>query len=129
MAADQLPVEVQRFIEAHVNSAERLEVLLLLHRMPDRAWRAEDVSKEVYTVPASATLRLEALVASGFLSSTGGANPEYRYQPRTPDLARGADALAAAYRADRVKVIKSIFKQAPDPVQSFAESFRLRGRD
>ena len=129
MPGGDLSPIVQQFISEHVNSAERLEVLLLLHRQPDRGWRAVDVSKEVYTVPASATLRLESLVAAGFAVSAGGADPEYRYQPRTPELAAGVDALAAAYRQDRVKVIKHIFNQPPDPVQSFADAFRLRGKD
>lgn len=129
MAGGDLSPFVQQFIAEHINSAERLEVLLLLHRLPDRGWRAVDVSKEVYTVPAAATLRLEALVASGFAVSSGGADPEYRYQPRTPELAQGVDALAAAYRQDRVRVIKTIFNQPPDPVQSFADAFRLRGKE
>lgn len=121
--------DVRQFIAEHIDSAEQLEVLLLLHRLPDRAWRSVDVSKEVYTVPASATLRLEGLAAAGFVTSAGGADPVYRYEPRSEELARRVDELAAAYRSDRVAVIKTLFDRRPDPLQSFSDAFRLRGKD
>lgn len=129
MARGDLSPEVRRFIGEYIANAEQLEVLLLLHRFPDRRWKAQDVSKEVYTVPAAATMRLERLVATGFLTSTGTADPEYHYQPANPTLAQGVEALAAAYRADRVSVIKTIFDKGPDPLQSFSDAFRLRGKD
>lgn len=129
MDRGDLTPEVRRFIADHIDNAERLEILLLLHRQPEKRWRALEVSREVFTVPASATLRLEGLVAAGFAASTGESDPEYHYSPRAPQLAEGVEALAAAYRADRVSVIKCIFNKGPDPVQSFADAFRLRGRE
>jgi hypothetical protein len=124
----ELPPEVARFIAEHIDAAEQLEILLLLHREPEREWTALDVSQAIYTVPASATLRLEGLAASGFVASTGGGDPRYRFAPRSEALRAQVDVLAEAYRADRVAVIKLIFSRPPDPVQSFADAFRLRGK-
>lgn len=121
-----VPVDVQRFIAANIDSAEQLEVLLLLHRRPDRGWRAHDVSREIFTVPAAATLRLESLVELGFLRSDGAADPEYRYQPRSEALGTDARALADAYRADRVGVLSLVFRRPPDPLRSFSDAFRIR---
>jgi hypothetical protein len=123
---DHFP-EVQRFIAEHIDAAEQLEILLLLHRDPEKQWTAADVSQAIYTVPASATMRLEGLVAAGFVATTGGADPRYSYQPRNDGLGSQVDVLAEAYRADRVAVIKLIFAQPPDPLQSFANAFKLRG--
>lgn len=120
--------EIHRFVAEHIDSAEKLEILLLLQRSPEKRWTALDVSQAIYTVPASAIMRLEALVAEGFAASSGGADPLYSYAPRSEDLRRQIDALAAAYRADRVSVIKLIFARPPDPLQSFADAFRLRGK-
>ena len=128
MKSGELPPEVARFIAEHIDAAEQLEILLLLHRDPSREWTALDVSQAIYTVPASATLRLEALAASGFVASTGGGDPRYRYAPGSEGLGRQVDVLAEAYRADRVSVIKLIFSRPPSPVQSFADAFRLRGK-
>ena len=120
--------EIQRFVAEHIDSAEKLEILLLLQRNPEKQWTALEVSQAIYTVPASATMRLEALVAEGFLASAGGADPRYSYGPRSDTMRSQVDSLAAAYQADRVSVIKLIFARPPDPVQSFADAFRLRGK-
>ena len=120
--------EVQRFVAEHIDSAEQLEILLLLQRSPEKQWTALDVSQAIYTVPASATLRLEALTAQGFIASSGGADPQYSYHPKSEVLRTQIEALSAAYRADRVSVIKLIFSRPPDPLQSFADAFRLRGK-
>jgi hypothetical protein len=125
-AGDRFP-EVQRFINEHIDAAEQLEILLLLHRSPERQWTATDVSQAIYTVPASATMRLESLVATGFAASGGGADPRYWYDPKDDTLRQQVDVLAEAYRTDRVAVIKLIFAQPPDPLQSFADAFKLRG--
>ena len=122
-----VPPAVQRFIAENVDSAEQLEVLLLLHRHPDRGWRAHDVSREIFTVPAAATLRLESLVELGFLVSDGAADPEYRYRPRSAGQGAEVQALADAYRASRVEVLGLVFRRPPDPVRSFSDAFRIRG--
>jgi hypothetical protein len=129
VSADRISPEVRQFIAEHIETAEQLEILLLLHRSGEKEWTALDVSQAIYTVPASATMRLEGLVAHGFLSSTGGADPRYQYAPRTDQLRKQVDALSEAYRVDRVGVIKLIFSKPPDPLQSFSDAFKLRGND
>jgi hypothetical protein len=125
----QAPVspEVKAFVAQYVDAAEQLDILLLLARNPDRAYTAAEVSQAVFTVPASATMRLEGLVAHGILSTNAGADPRYQYAPANPALARSIEQLDAAYRADRVGVIKLIFDRPPDPVQTFADAFRFKG--
>ena len=129
MAEGGIPPEVQRFIAENIDAAEQLDILLLLHRNRDRSYTALEVSQAVFTVPASATMRLEGLVARGLLSSTGASDPRYQYAPRDPTMATRADELATAYQTDRVGVIKLIFARPPDPVQTFADAFRLKGRE
>lgn len=128
MSGQELPPEVPRFIAEHIDAAEQLEILLLLQRDSAKQWTALDVSQAIYTVPASATMRLESLVSSGFASTTGGADPRYTYDPRTEELRARVEVLAEAYRRNRVEVIKLIFARPPDPLQSFADAFKLRGK-
>lgn len=129
MAEGKISPEVQRFVGDTIDAAEQLDILLLLHRERDRSFTAMEVSQAVFTVPASATMRLEGLVARGLLSSTGAADPRYQYAPRDQAAARSVDELAAAYQKDRVGVIKLIFARPPDPAQTFADAFRIKGRD
>ena len=128
MAQAGIPPEVQRFIAENIDAAEQLDILLLLYRSPERSYTALEVSQAVFTVASAATLRLEGLVARGLLSSSGEADPAYRYKPATEELAKRADQLAAVYHANRVGVIQLIFARPPDPLQTFADAFRLKGK-
>lgn len=129
MSTDPLLPEVEQLISRYLSSAEQLDILLLLHREPEKRWSAADVSKAIFTVPTSATLRLEELVRAGFLLSTGEGDPRYWYSPRPESLRSQVDALAASYLTDRVAVINRIFEKPVDPVRSFADAFRLRRED
>lgn len=126
MSSKQIGPEVHKFIAQHINAAEQLDILLLLHGSPDRDWSAADVSQAIFTVPTAATVRLEALAAAGFVRSSGGTDPRYRFDPSSDALRDQVDQLAAAYRADRVGVINLVFQKPVDPIQSFADAFRLR---
>jgi hypothetical protein len=126
LSSRSLPPEVERLISGHFDSAEQLDILLLLHGQPERQWVATEVSKAIFSVPTSATRRLKELVAAGFLLSMGEGDPRYWYSPESESLRVQVDALAAAYRADRVAVINRIFQKPTDPVKSFANAFRLR---
>jgi len=126
MSQAEIPDAVRAFIAQNIESAELLETLLLVHSGADREWTPEEVARSIYTVPASATRRLEQLVAMGLASSNGAPIPAYRYAPATSALGGQVDALAAAYRANRVAVINQIYSTPPDPLRSFADAFKLR---
>ncbi|HEX6040651.1 hypothetical protein [Longimicrobium sp.] len=124
MSQADIPQVVRAFIAQNIESAELLETLLLVHSAPQREWTPDDVARSIYTVPASAIRRLEQLVALGLAAR--GAGEAYRYAPGTPEQARHVDALAAAYRANRVAVINLVYATPPDPLRSFADAFKLR---
>lgn len=126
MSQQQIPAEVQQFVAEYITSADQLDILLLLHSRPEEQWTARQVSEAVFTVPTSATLRLEQLAAAGLLSSDGAADPRYQYSPMSPALRARMDALALAYRENRVGVIQLVFQKPVDPLKSFADAFRLR---
>ena len=126
MSQSQIPESVRAFIAQNIESAELLETLLLVHSGQEREWKPEDVASSIYTVPASATRRLEQLVALGLVSSNGAPNPAYRFAPGSTALREQVDQLAAAYRANRVGVINLVYATPPDPLRSFADAFKLR---
>jgi hypothetical protein len=126
MSQAEIPDIVRRFVAQHIDSAELLETLLLVHSAPGREWTPDEVARSIYTVPAGATRRLEQLVSLGLAASNGAADPAYRYAPVSTALAEQVDALAAAYRGARVAVINLIYNQPPDPLRSFADAFKIR---
>ena len=118
--------EVKRFILDHIDTVEELEVLLHLRASPDRAFTADDVSRDLRTDPRSAAARLQDLVADGLVAAE--ADGTWRYGPRTADLDRIAGALAEAYTTRRVAVIELIATRPSENVRSFAEAFRIHRR-
>lgn len=114
------------FIAQHVDTAELLDTLILVHSAPGRDWTPEDVARAIFTVPAGATRRLEELVHRRLAASTGGANPVYRYAPASAALREQVDMLAAAYRTNRVAVVNLVYERPRDALRSFSDAFRVR---
>jgi predicted ArsR family transcriptional regulator len=116
---------VQRFIDAHINSVEQLEVLLLLRSDPQRSWMSNEVSKELATSPDAAALRLADLAEQGLIEAEGDPVPHYRYGTPSRKVAADVAAVAEAYAKRRVSVISAIFSEPTGPAESFSDAFRL----
>jgi hypothetical protein len=129
LRAGDLPEVVRRFIVDHVDSVEQLEILLLLHQHPERAWDAESVARELRISALSASDRLEDQARAGLLARVEGSPGGYRYAPGTPALDEAVAGLAKAYAERRVTVINLIFSKPIDKIRTFADAFRLRKGD
>ncbi len=126
MHASDLPEGVRWFILHHINSVEQLEILLLLHGHPGRAWSADAVARELRIAPASAGERLEDMVRDRLFVRQGVSPKEYRYGPENMKLDDAVRGLAAEYVKRRVTVINSIYSKPIDKIRTFADAFRLR---
>lgn len=126
MSSDALPAPVKQLLARHIQSVEQLEVLLLLHSQPARAWTAPEVYDVIRSSEASIAARLQAFTAAGFLIEEKGPPQTFRYAPNDRDLRSALDMTASAYQTWRVRVIEAIFAPETNPVQSFADAFRLR---
>ena len=130
MRTGDLPEVVGRFITERIDSVEQLEILLLLHRHPERTWTAEAVARELRISALSAGERLEDLARDAILSRGEGPAVEYRYAPARPGLEEAVAGLARAYAERRVTVINLIFSKPVDKIRTFADAFLLRkGKD
>ncbi|MCE9669197.1 hypothetical protein LY474_15395 [Myxococcus stipitatus] len=119
-------MRVQRFITTHIDSLEKLEVLLLLRSHAGREWTASSVSLELRITESSAAARLADLTERKLLVSDGGAPPVYRFSPASSEDVQAVTELAAVYGARRVSVISFIFSRPLDKVRGFAEAFVLK---
>jgi predicted transcriptional regulator len=121
-----IPPRVQRFISTHIDSLEKLEVLLLLKSRADREWTAHDVSQELRITDSSAAMRLSDLTARRLLVESGSAPSSYRYSPASTEDVQDINELQATYSTKRVSVISFIFSKPLDKVRGFADAFRLK---
>jgi hypothetical protein len=120
--------DVQAFIASHVESVGELEVLLLLYHSRPRAWKADDLARELRIDPAWAAEQLAQLCARGLLRCTDPpSNPsEYFYSSDSPALDAAVAGLDKAYADRRVAVIALIYSKPPDALRSFSDAFRFR---
>lgn len=126
MHASDLPEGMRWFILHHINSVEQLELLLLLHGHPGRAWSTDVVARELRIAPASAGEQLEDMVRDRLFVRQGVSPKEYRYGPENMKLDDAVRGLAAEYMKRRVTVINSIYSKPIDKIRTFADAFRLR---
>jgi len=119
-------MRVQRFITTHIDSLEKLEVLLLLRSQSGREWTASSVSLELRITESSAAARLADLAERKLLVSDGGTPPVYRFSPASSEDVQAVTELAAVYGSRRVSVISFIFSRPLDKVRGFAEAFVLK---
>ncbi len=129
MHESELPNGVSRFITHHIHSVEQLEILLLLHRHPERAWSADAVARELRIAPESAGERLEGMVHHRLFVRQGVSPKEYRYGPENMKLDDTVRDLAAEYMKRRVMVINLIYSKPIHKIRTFADAFRLTKGD
>jgi hypothetical protein len=121
-----LPQRVQRFLMTHIDSIEKLEVLLLLRNRAEREWTASEVALELRITEASAAARLAELASVGLFISNRGTPAAYRYSPASSEDVRSISELATTYSERRVSVITFIFSKPQERVRGFADAFLLR---
>jgi hypothetical protein len=81
-----LPVDaLAAFLTTVVESADRLDLLLLLHRTAPRSWNASNAAREVQMTMEAVERELEALCARGLLTVTIGADVSYAFKPLDTD--------------------------------------------
>ena len=122
MSGGELPAGVRSLIARHISSALDLEVLLAL-RGDERAWRPDELARELRTDPTATEAALRSLAEALILAVDGDG---FRYRPAAPDTGRAVDELADTYARRRVRVIEFIYKRPSDRVTTFADAFKLR---
>jgi hypothetical protein len=117
---------LREFIAEHISSIVELELILLLRAQAPRDWSAAEVARELRIEIGWTQQELAALTARGILAMQEGAEPRYRYEPATSEMADLIARLARLYTERRVTTITIIYSTPRDPLTLFAEAFRLR---
>lgn len=124
MTRQQISADLKKFIKEQIQTAPKLEVLLLFHRQQSLSLAAREVANELGFDVDTAHDHLTALQTLGLIESHAG-NTTYRYQPATTKLASMVDRLAIAYRKQRVCILSTILAEEPEKHRRFVEAFKL----
>ena len=121
-----LSEELFRFLELHIDSVYELELLLFLHRQRDVEWTATAIGRQLQLSPDVVGAALRRLREHDLVESDDGS---FQLRAGNGDLGRLIDRLAEAYANYRVRIIAFIYSRdtrgRPDPIQTFADAFRL----
>jgi hypothetical protein len=115
------------FLAKYVDSAELLDILMLLYGNADAVWTPESVSNRVFTVPQAAERRLEELKARGIVTDDPARPGAYKVDLNDQEVRDILPELLNVYRTNRADVINIVFRIKADPVKSFSNAFKLRG--
>lgn len=110
------------FVNKNITSVEQIEVLLILLANPQRTWSVGEISAIMRSSPNSIASRLEVLKAAKLAKGTAESGFQYAASGRSHEM---VELLQEEYGARRFSVIELVFSK-PDPMQSFAQAFRLR---
>jgi hypothetical protein len=125
--SEGIPDALVRFIAEHVSSLEELEVVFLLRATAPRAWRPDEVSRELGSSLMSIRTRLDHLASMQILVvEATEAGTVYRYAPEDEQVAALLDGLARLYKERRLAVIDLVYGRPESDIRAFSEAFRIK---
>jgi hypothetical protein len=126
--AEPFPEDLDRFLEANIESVDQLEILRILSEDSGREWSIREVAGATHTVEQNAAQNVWALQSRGLLMAERR-NPEVvcRYGASSSDLESLLQRQLQLYRERPVSMIRIIYARAADPLRKFSDAFRLRG--
>lgn len=123
MPVADLSPDLQRFIARHIQSVEKLEILLLFFREPARSWPLSEILQQIQSSQSSVNQKIDSLIAEGFVTREKA--DTFKFQAK-PALETQVAALDAAYRQRRIKVIEAIFSKTTEELRAFSDAFKIR---
>jgi hypothetical protein len=121
-----LPEDMLVFLRDSVHSAEQLEILVILHREPERWWSAEQVAGLLGVAVDSVGLSLRRLANRRLLVQQRQMPAVFRFSPHDSHRCEATTRLIHLYALRRVTVLTAIAMGPVDDVQSFADAFLWR---
>ncbi len=120
-----VPESVRSFILQYVDSVELLQVLLLLHRKPEKAWTLEEVEHEIRSSQSAIQKRLNDLYSRKVLQKEEG-DSLHRFKPYSAEIAAEISAVADFNQTHGSRVIELIYSRQNETLMNFANAFKVK---
>ena len=132
MSATAPSPAVAQLLAEHVDSLEKLEVVVACMRVPYVTWGLAEMAAELKIAATHLRPAIDALRASGILRLVPGIRYRFVFVPATDTVRDACAALATEYRADRDAMIRAVRaieldrRSQGSPATELAEAFRIR---
>jgi len=117
---------VRRFLTESVGSAERLILLLFLHRYAARWWAAPALADEIEMPADTVQSHLEHLSARNLLDVRIAESVIYCYKPAREELSALVEEVARAHYLHWDDVVAVLAQRLTGSARLFADAFQLR---
>lgn len=122
---DQDALDVDQFLQDHIDTIPHLEALLLLWNSRPKEWSVDEMGKALYLAPEAAQEILDDLVRTRLISAIIGTSESFRYDP-APDKDRLLSAVDSTYRRELIRITRLIHSKPSPAVRAFAQAFRIK---
>lgn len=123
---DDIPNSLKQFVFAAFETIDHLRIFLLLRDIPNNTYTITQISAKLYLKPEVVMACLAKLAEKGFVTITQGNEPTYQYKPANAELESMADEVARLDRERPVTLINLVYSRPKEPLQAFADAFKLR---
>lgn len=125
VASNTLGDELISFIDAAIPSVWALDLMILMRGEPGRAWSSDALITALRASDQIVTEGLRSLERAGVVVREGA---DWRYAP--PAAIDGlCAAIEATYRDRPVSVVNAIIRRRAGSLATFANAFRLGGKN
>jgi hypothetical protein len=126
---DAIPAPILQFLREHIRTVVQLELLLMLHKEPERRWKVEEAAEKLYIPGTFAESLLESLRVAGLATLIESDGRRYQFGPKAPHHGPLISDLAILYSERPVSTIHAIYSVQTDNLQTFADAFRFRKKE
>jgi hypothetical protein len=114
--------ELAAFVRDNLRSVWAMELLLLLHRAPERRWRPSELVRELRASDTLINDNLNLFQQHGLAVAEDAG---WRFAPANRMLEELTERLARAFRERPVTTMGLV--TGADPIQSLSDAFKIRG--
>jgi hypothetical protein len=116
--------DILGFIRTRIGSVYTLELLLLIRRHPGRAWKADDLVRELRSSRTAVTEAVTRLMQAGLISEDSSGL--YTFAPESPRHEALCEEIEKAYSTMPISVMKAIAAPPDEKLRLFSDAFKLK---
>lgn len=118
-----------QFLQTSIPTFSAAELLLFLHGHSETWWTSEDIVEAIKPTVISISAIKEYLdLFKNRQLIKGDSDRGYQFSPASPELRVTIEDLSQAYNERPVTLIRTISAMEQNTIQSFADSFKLKGK-